>query len=250
MSNQNEKTAAAPAQPVGPWREGRPSFKAFRPEVFLLTILTIACFAFAVKWSLPASKAAAPETSAPAATATATESAPEAAEAAPAAESAPEAAAPANAPKSKSAANVLWIWVGCLIVPALLWIVRGWAWICAVYGVKYKLVCDLDNPKASTFLIIRGIFNKKTDSLHIAQIKDISSSQTLFQKYLQGGVGTITFHTSDVTDSVVSMKNMDEPSRVFNAFDELRRHYWGRGGMQLNSGAVDAGDAVSDVHGM
>lgn len=225
-------TKAAPVQPVGPWREGRPSFKAFRPEVCLLAILTIACLAVAFKWGWTASNPAAPTPTATAATENAVASA--------------EAENVGTAPNPKGGSKILWIWLGCLSVPAIFWIWRGWAWICAIYGVKYKLVIDENNPRATTFLITRGVLNKKTDSLHIAQIKDVSNSQTLIQKYLQGGVGTIILYTSDVTDQTVAMKNMDEPNRVFNAFDELRRVYWSKGGVALNAGAdgFDGGDGT------
>ena len=124
---------------------------------------------------------------------------------------------------------------------------RGCVWIYRIYGIRYEIRSDPDNPKATTFLITRGVFNKSTDSLHIGQITDIQSSQSLIQKYLKGGVGTITLFSKDVTDPQIPMKDMDEPSRVFNAFDELRRHYWGRGGMQLNSGAGGDIDSAENL---
>ncbi len=82
----------------------------------------------------------------------------------------------------------------------------------------------------------RGVFNKKIDSLHISEIKDIRSEQTLFQKYFRGGVGTITLFTKDLTDGKLVMENMPEPNRVFGAFDTLRRHFWSRGGFVTTGG--------------
>ena len=61
-----------------------------------------------------------------------------------------------------------------------------------------------------------------------------------------GGVGTITLLTTDVTDERLEMKNMADPSRVFNAFDTLRRHFWSRGGMQLHGGSGDEDGAFSE----
>lgn len=290
--------------PVGPWREGRPSFKAFYPEIIFLTIVTIAFVALAARLSCSAVKPK-PKDGAPTPVSTAAlfstsqafaqdaaldEQQAEATVANPsdgepiedqleelAATSEPadvESAAttqlleeldaesglagdpaattadpigeiPAAPQKAKSgssaksSAKILAIWCVCLAIPACLWIWRGWNWFVAIYGVRYEIRCDADNPKATTFLVTRGIFNKKTDSLHIAQIKDIQSSQSLWQKYFQGGVGTVCLTTSDVSDPVLVMKNMDEPSRVFNALDALRRHYWGRGGMQVNADGAE-----------
>ena len=278
------------------WRSGRPSFKAFRPEVFFLTLFTIVSIVVGVKLSCsvlknktddkdkptpvsfdsvfstsaayafdgPISDAQEDENvQAPATEAdeNALEPAPEeaVADAAPAEEpsAAESATTPAPAPaetttdahaaKTSHTAMKLWtIWIACLGIPALVWIWRGWKWIVAVYGIEYELRVDADNPRATTFLIKRGIFNKTTDSMTIGSIKDIKSEQSIWQKYLMGGVGTIILFTSDKTDESVKMKNMGEPSRVFNAFDTLRRHYWARGGMQLHTGADGAEDIGDD----
>ena len=307
-----------------PWRSGRPSIKAYYPEMFVLGIITIACIALGAKCScsviknakdakpaevtasaadcaflascafaqdasldelagaaqepaaeepaleLPAEEpvaqepaaeepVAAEEPAAPAAPEAPVEAEPVAVE--PVAETASQTpaeptAVPEKAKKKGWFANlfnfqtgtkVALIWIGCMIVPLILWVWRGCVWIYRIYGIRYEIRSDPDNPKATTFLITRGVFNKSTDSLHIGQITDIQSSQSLIQKYLKGGVGTITLFSKDVTDPQIPMKDMDEPSRVFNAFDELRRHYWGRGGMQLNSGAGGDIDSAENL---
>lgn len=252
-----KKNANASAAPVGPWRSGRPSFKAFYPEMIFLTIVTIAFVALAARLSCSGTKPKS-ENAEPTPVSTATLSlteqafaqdasldvaAPSEAKAAPVASTPSEAeAAPvaAQTAKSGASAKILAIWCVCLAIPALLWIWRAWTWIVAVYGVKFEIRCDADNPKATTILVTRGIFNKKTDSMHIAQVKDIQSSQTFFQKYFQGGVGTISLFTQDLTDGILKMENMEDPSRVFNALDELRRRYWALGGFGGRMEGVEA----------
>lgn len=283
--------ASAPVSPSGPWREGRPSFKAFYPEIVFLTIVTIGFIALAARLSCSGTKAKS-ENAAPTPVSSATLfstpqafaqdaslDAPLATEETPAsqddendvapsndlesgeavaAEAAPVASTPnetktenaaSQATKSGASAKILAIWGVCLAIPAFLWVWRAWNWIVAVYGVKFEIRCDADNPKATTILVTRGIFNKKTDSLHIAQVKDIQSSQTFFQKYFQGGVGTISLFTQDLTDGILTMKNMEEPSRVFNALDELRRRYWALGGFggRMEGGETDNIESVSDA---
>ena len=290
-NNQNNAT------PNGPWRAGRPSFKAFYPEIFLLTLITIAFIAIAVKLSCSTiRKARGNENNRPAALrldapllaplafaqdesidkaaepATAesnvdvSENVAQEATAAPAQEVEPVAdvVSATNVPETKATkqdakktrngespwAKVVWIWIVCLIVPVILWIWRGVVWVCAVFGIYYELRVDPDNPRATTFLTTHGIFNKKTDSLHIGSIKDIQSRQSFFQKYFMGGVGTIILFTNDLTSDKVEMKNMADPSRVFNAFDTLRRHFWSRGGMQLHGGVgADEDGAFSEQVG-
>ncbi len=266
-----------------PWRSGRPSFKAFYPEIFLLTLVTIGFIALAINLSChairgakPASAAAIPapvRVDAPLLTPFAfanevslddvlvpeNEQSPDggyadddAKETAVAEENADPVAGYVDqnpvadkdrgkAEKESVMTKILWYWIICLFIPAVLWIWRGILWIYAVWGVYYELRVDPDNPRETTFLTTRGIFNKTTDSLHIGSIKDIRCKQTFFQKHFMGGVGTVTLFTKDLTDARVDMKNMSEPSRVFNAFDELKRHYWGRGGMQLHAGGEEDG---------
>ena len=285
-ANQNK------TEPTGEWRQGRPSFKAFYPEFFLLAIVTIAFMALAMKLScneLKKAKSAASSESASVETTCvplifelqrayaqdssidALEIAEDAAadvalakpivEAKPVVEEntveivpdpveiAPEPVASETTPAATHSASlsqtwskILWIWIICMLAPLALWIWRAWAWICAVYGVHYEIKVDPDNIRASTFLTTRGIFNKKTDSMHIGAIKDIQSSQSFFQKYFRGGVGTITLFTKDLTDGKVVMENMPEPSRVFSSLDALRRHYWGRGGFNTLGGDYPEGD--------
>jgi len=253
-----------------PWREGRPSFKGYRVEFFLLILLTLVCVVCAFLWSVSvvkkerkesqssstsfyaaASFAFAQDASIDELDKSTQDKASEQAEEKTSSADAVDAATNVVAKQSSAALakvsdgnwklEVLYIWCVCLIVPLVLWIWRGWVWFSTLYGIKYELRCDADNPKATTFLITRGIFHKRTDSMHIGQITDIHSEQSLLQKYLLGGIGNVILHTKDLTDPTVNMKNMDEPNRVFNAFDELRRHYWGRGGFQVNQ---DGGDGL------
>lgn len=285
-ANQNK------TEPTGEWRQGRPSFKAFYPEFFLLALVTIAFMALAMKLSCNELKKAKSAASSEAASVETTcvplifepqrayaqdssidaleiaeDAAADVAQAKPVVEAepvveenpveiapdpveiAPEPVASETTPAATHSASlsqtwskILWIWIICMLAPLALWIWRAWAWICAVYGVHYEIKVDPDNIRASTFLTTRGIFNKKTDSMHIGAIKDIQSSQSFFQKYFRGGVGTITLFTKDLTDGKVVMENMPEPSRVFSSLDALRRHYWGRGGFNTLGGDYPEGD--------
>ena len=297
MAKTNEKSNAAPQEP---WRGGRPSFKAFYPELILLVFFTIAWLALGVtlgcrnkdksigeppkqveSWA-PAftSQAFAADasldddaTTAPTATDAQTDvaasTAPVATDAqtdaaastAPVATDAQTDAAASTAPTATDAQadaagkkNIgkYIFWGFWLLVPVCVWIWRASKWFVAVYGIKFEIRTDVDNPKATSILVHRGILNRKTDTLHIAQIKDMQTSQSLVQKYFQGGVGTIRLFTNDLTDGILVMKNMEEPSRVFNALDELKRKYWSIGGLGggLGGGAAADVDAIDGMDGL
>ncbi|MBR4751797.1 MAG: PH domain-containing protein [Thermoguttaceae bacterium] len=311
------KKPADTTTPVGPWRSGRSSKKAFYPHMVLLAIVWIAFVILGARCSCAAikSKKAVPEEVQSSATATFSDSfaldfffptsaayaqdepsgelpadepaveepalelpaeepvveepAPELPAEEPVAEEPvaqePVAAepvadepvaeqgepAPAAPKKGKFFKFSTWsiksqlavIWILCLTIPVLLtvWVLIKMIW--KIYGFRYEIRTDDSNPNATSFLITRGIFNKSTDTMHIGDIKDIKSEQSLWQKYCKGGVGTIVLYTKDLTDGIIKMVDMDEPSRVFNAFDTLRRHFWSRGGMQLGNGVhADGGD--------
>ncbi|MBQ9874737.1 MAG: PH domain-containing protein, partial [Thermoguttaceae bacterium] len=186
------------------------------------------------------------------------EAAPEPAATEPATEDAPAPVAsdpPATPTKSESkwykprtwskGSRILAIWILCLVLPIVLTVWRSIKWLFTVYGKFYELRTDPDNPRATTFLMTSGIFNKKTDTMLIGDIVDIRSSQSFWQKYFKGGVGTITLFTKDKSNPELPLTNMNEPSRVFNALDELRRQFWSKGGMQL--GAAGAADDIADA---
>ena len=289
-----------------PWRKGRPSFKAFYPELILLTAITIAFIALGARLScaevkktpspkaapptvssatpfltaeafaqdasidaaappvVPETDAAAPPVEAeaevaatpvePEADAVATPVEAEAEAVATSVEAEADAAAtpvePEAEAKKSGSLKFYFIWGFCLLIPAALWIWRAFVWLTAIYGVFYEIRTDEDNPKATTILVRRGIINKKTDSMHIAQVKDIQSTQSIWQKYFQGGVGTIRLFTKDLTDGVLVMKNMEEPSRVFNALDELRRRYWALGGIGGFNGQAGNGVEADELDGV
>ena len=289
-----------------PWRKGRPSFKAFYPELILLTAITIAFIALGARLSCaevkktPSPKAAPPTVSSatpfltaeafaqdasidaaappvepetdaaappveaeaevaatpvePEADAVATPVEAEAEAVATSVEAEADAAAtpvePEAEAKKSGSLKFYFIWGFCLLIPAALWIWRAFVWLTAIYGVFYEIRTDEDNPKATTILVRRGIINKKTDSMHIAQVKDIQSTQSIWQKYFQGGVGTIRLFTKDLTDGVLVMKNMEEPSRVFNALDELRRRYWALGGIGGFNGQAGNGVEADELDGV
>lgn len=284
------------------WLSGRPSIKAYYPEIVILAVVTLVFLALGAKMScsvikndsnkpkeasaaysgslftnlayaqdeaieLPAEEEPAAEAEnvpvePEAVPAAEVETAPVEPEVVPAADTAETAAPVADASSSaaqtassstkkgsvSNKTKLILIWILCLGVPLALWIWRGVYWLIQVYGTFYELRIDPDNPKATTFLVTRGILNKRTDSVHIGQIKDIASRQSFFQKYFKGGVGTIELYTpTDKTDGRIIMKDMAEPGNVFKAIDGLRAQYWGKGGMQLNSGAsADMFDAEAE----
>lgn len=203
-----------------PWREGRPSLKAFLPEMFFLFLLTSGCVAFAVFASdFVAKNVATPPSSV---------SFVDALDGWASRLFAEPREALRDAAKSLATSIYFWIWSACLIVPTLLGIGRGCVWYRTVRSVRYALCYNSINPTRTTFRIIRqGFFRETIATMRIGDIKDQELSQSFVQKFFQGGVGTVVLYTTDVTDPVVRMKNMAAPRRILETFEDLT-DYLGR----------------------
>lgn len=109
-------------------------------------------------------------------------------------------------------------WSICLGVPAILWI-----WLESVVWYRsYTIRYHLEEDKLVTE---NGFLNHVKDSTLIAQINDIKISQTLWDKLVNGGVGTVTLFTTDVTDPELKLRGLEEPHKAFETIDYLRKEY-------------------------
>ena len=51
----------------------------------------------------------------------------------------------ANLFNFQTGTKVALIWIGCMIVPLILWVWRGCVWIYRIYGIRYEIRSDPDN---------------------------------------------------------------------------------------------------------
>lgn len=124
-------------------------------------------------------------------------------------------------------------WSACLGVPALLWI-----WLTAtILYCRWTIRYQLDHER---LLIKTGLFYQTTNTILIAQINDIQLVQTLWDKLVNGGVGTLIVYSSDKTDSVAYLRGLEKPKEAFESLDLLRKDYVRRRG--IKSFGVYGGD--------
>ena len=108
------------------------------------------------------------------------------------------------------------VWSFCLGIPAILWI-----WLEAVVFYRsYTIRYNLEQDKLVTE---SGLLNHVQHSTLIAQINDIKFSQTLWDKLVNGGIGTVTLYTSDITDPELKLLALEKPQDAFETLEYVRK---------------------------
>jgi hypothetical protein len=59
--------------------------------------------------------------------------------------------------------------------------------------------------------------------IEVIDISDMKLEKTLWDKLINGGVGTVIIESSDDSDPVLKLRGLAEPDRVFDSIDEARR---------------------------
>jgi len=120
-------------------------------------------------------------------------------------------------------------WLGFIVLTVVLWAQFCCVYFYRIWTIRYKLT-DL------RLYCYKGFFTKTQDTMELAFIEDISVTQTLWDRLINGGVGTIKIYSgTDKTNpkpeeggnSVLCICGVDEPKVLFEEIDnrrsELRR---------------------------
>ena len=108
------------------------------------------------------------------------------------------------------------IWGLLAGVPAALWCWFGCKYIYRVWTIKYRLA-------TYRFYHEEGIFRRVKDVLEVIDIDDMKLERTLWDRVVNGGVGTVIIRSSDATHPELRLSGLEEPERVFESIDEVRR---------------------------
>lgn len=103
-----------------------------------------------------------------------------------------------------------------LIVIAALWIWFACVRIYRVWTIKYQLT-------AHQFYHEEGIFKRVRDVIEVIDIDDLKLERTLFDRMVNGGVGTVTIKSTDQSSPQLRLVGLDNPDVVFKSLDDARR---------------------------
>lgn len=109
-----------------------------------------------------------------------------------------------------------WLWYPSLIVIAALWIWFACVRVYRVWTIKYQLT-------AHQFYHEEGIFKRVRDVIEVIDIDDLKLERTLFDRMVNGGVGTVTIKSTDQSSPELKLRGLDNPDIVFKSLDDARR---------------------------
>ena len=111
-------------------------------------------------------------------------------------------------------------------------LVADWLWFFGNYW--YKTSCIRYRLAEAHLYYEHGFFRRTVDTMELIGIADLRMQQTLWDRFINGGVGTVeVFSVSDKTDETLKMVGLETPQDVLEKIDAARRKLRGRGIVQM-----------------
>lgn len=108
--------------------------------------------------------------------------------------------------------------VWCLIAGglALLWGYHYAVYFYRTWTIRYRLTDQ-------RLYVHLGLLTRTSDSMELIYIDDVRLVQTLTDRFINGGVGSlIIFCSADKTDKKLVLKGIDKPQEIFEKIDATR----------------------------
>jgi len=102
------------------------------------------------------------------------------------------------------------------IIPACAWVWFGCIYIYRTKTIRYRLT-------QHRFYNEEGLFTKSVDTLELINIEDMTLRQTLVDRLINGGTGTIILMSNDQSHPTLKISGLENPRAAFESIDELRR---------------------------
>lgn len=108
------------------------------------------------------------------------------------------------------------VWCSIAAILVILWGYYYTIYFYRVWTIRYRLTDQ-------RLYVYRGLFVRTSDSMELVYVDDIRLVQTLFDRILNGGVGSLhILCASDKTDSNLLLKGIDKPQEIFEKIDVTR----------------------------
>ena len=107
-------------------------------------------------------------------------------------------------------------WAMLLIVPVCAWVWFGCVYIFRTKTIHYRLT-------QHRFYNEAGLFIKSVDTLELINIEDMTLKQSLLDRLVNGGTGTIVLISNDQTHPTLKISGLENPRAAFESIDEMRR---------------------------
>jgi membrane protein YdbS with pleckstrin-like domain len=111
----------------------------------------------------------------------------------------------------------LGIWAALpMIVPVVAWIYFVAVYFYRTQTFHYRLT-------QHRFYSEAGFFTKTIDTLELINIDDMTVKQTLVDRLINGGTGSITIFSNDKSHPKLTIRGLENPRAAFESIDEMRR---------------------------
>jgi len=107
-------------------------------------------------------------------------------------------------------------WTLLLAIPVCAWVYFGAIYFYRTMTIRYRLT-------QHRFYNEEGLFTKSVDTLELINIEDMTLRQTLVDRVINGGTGTIVLISNDATHPKLKVTGLENPRAAFESIDELRR---------------------------
>ncbi|MCL2348716.1 MAG: PH domain-containing protein [Planctomycetaceae bacterium] len=118
--------------------------------------------------------------------------------------------------KGKMGNSVAVIWGLLLVVPVCLWVYYFSIYFYRTRTIRYRLT-------PHRFYNESGLFRKTIDTLELISIEDMRMTQTLTDRLINGGTGSITILSKDITEPTLVISGLENPRDAYESIDEMRR---------------------------
>ncbi len=109
----------------------------------------------------------------------------------------------------------LW-WTLLLIIPVCAWVYFTVIYIYRTKTIRYRLT-------QHRFYNEEGLFTKTVDTLELINIEDMTLKQTLVDRVINGGTGTIIIVSNDQSHPTLKVTGLENPRAAYESIDEMRR---------------------------
>jgi len=122
---------------------------------------------------------------------------------------------------------LLW-WIFFMIIPICFWCHYCVIYIYRTSSFHYRLTTHRLYSEI-------GFFKKTIDTLEIIDIEDLQMEQTFFDRFVNGGVGTVVILSNDKTTPTLRLEGLENPRDAFESIDEIRRRLRSAGARVIRS---------------
>jgi membrane protein YdbS with pleckstrin-like domain len=119
----------------------------------------------------------------------------------------------------------LLVWGVLLAIPAALWLYQFGVLLYRTKTIRYSLT-------PHRFFHEEGLLIPRKHVIEILDIDDMEQSQSLWERFVCGNVGTITIYSSDPGTPVLVVRGLEHHDEVFRKIDDARQKQRSKRGLK------------------